>query len=89
MTVRPERARPESYLPQELSSVGTNAAAKATETAYAARHHVDTRADGTGSAETALGRGNRRELETLISRCSLSNPRELTWNLRAGDAVDL
>jgi hypothetical protein len=55
------------YLPQELSSVGTNAATKATETAYAERHHVDTRADGDGSAETALGHGHLRELETLIS----------------------
>ena len=38
-----------------------------------ARDHVDTRAAGTGSAETAVGRGHRRELETLISRVGLSN----------------
>ena len=30
-------------------------------------------ADGTDSAETALGRGHRRELETLISCGSLPN----------------
>jgi hypothetical protein len=42
---------------QELSTWGSNVAAKATETAYGARHHSDTPAVGIGQRETAFGRG--------------------------------
>jgi len=52
MTVSHQRATTSDHLTQELSSLVTNAAAKATETAYAARHHSDTRAISNNQPET-------------------------------------